>query len=716
MELDLENITEGEGETTFTNQTTSNNIEEKSQKEIAILIAQQIFDFPKHHVAKVIEQLSVTLSTDHLESYLLIEKAYETGELYFCQEKELLEKINEIKITHLSDEQLLKLFKIKFYIAGSTGAYELVEQDTKLFLQKYIRNADKDLYDGVMLLRANGAARKGKKELAYKLYKTLLLHQDNININTYAWAARGIAILLDTNDPESYRYHEISVDAFLQSGQRIQAVKSIYAMAEFKEQVNLEFAFNLMKEADELLNLDGSPNLVIRAASHRKKARVLLKLKEYQPAISEIEKSIEIYSDLFGYKDELFSSLVLASEIYELLNDLEKLEILKCRQEEIKPFLQDKNCLLKVKFIELTKLKNNQLINDLQKKVENQDKDLQIAFHIFNAEYNSDLDEESQLEAIDHAFAILKSNDFSNEVWASVCLVAALTYTRQGLDDRAIKYYQRTLEYDSLDFTAIQNLVALLQRNQRWIELSIFLEKQREQFGDSSALLFWYGDALLKLGKANQAVPILMKSLNLAKEYRLDNIKYIEEVFYEAAASATSLDNELLTSPIVPRIIASRKNLEMCLDDFTDFLQTDKRMTFWSFDKQTQKHKWIKNPEQTAQNLLHTFIKAYFKEEVDILEEINTGAGRIDIFLRFSNNFSTIIELKMCGSPYSKNYAEEGLQQLSHYMSNKRTSLGYLIVFDSRSRDFGKGLSEVSSVRNHTVFTKIIDVRPTVKA
>ncbi|MBD1834911.1 PD-(D/E)XK nuclease domain-containing protein [Cyanobacteria bacterium FACHB-472] len=242
------------------------------------------------------------------------------------------------------------------------------------------------------------------------------------------------------------------------------------------------------------------------------------------------------------------------------------------------------------------------------------------------------------------------------------------------------------------------------------MELASFFEKQKEQFGDNAILLFWYGKALLKLGNANKAAPILAKSFKLAKECELDDIGYIEEARDEALASATQLENELIKPNTV-----NRRNFEVCLDAFTRFLQSDKRMTFWNFDKTERKHKWIKQPEQHAQNLLHTFIKGYFEEQIDVFEEVNTGAGRIDIFLKFSNNLSIIVELKMCGSGYSMSYAEGGLDQLSHYLSNKHTSLGYLIVFDARTRDFGKGLLDILAIERHTIFTRAVDVRPTVK-
>lgn len=156
-------------------------------------------------------------------------------------------------------------------------------------------------------------------------------------------------------------------------------------------------------------------------------------------------------------------------------------------------------------------------------------------------------------------------------------------------------------------------------------------------------------------------------------------------------------------------------SLEECLNNFIQFIENDKRMTFWKYDPKLKKHRWTSSPEQHGQNLLHTFFKSRFGEKVESIEEVNTGAGRIDIYLRFQNGLKTIIELKMCGSGYSEGYAVEGTDQLFHYLKNKKTHLGYLVVFDGRMRDFGKGIVENYSYNNFTIRSFVADVRPKIK-
>jgi len=139
-------------------------------------------------------------------------------------------------------------------------------------------------------------------------------------------------------------------------------------------------------------------------------------------------------------------------------------------------------------------------------------------------------------------------------------------------------------------------------------------------------------------------------------------------------------------------------------------------MTFWKLNKETKKHEWISHPEKQARTLLSTWLSSRFGHDIYTFEEISSGAGRIDIFVISPAGEKAIIELKMCGNRYSLKYAIEGIEQLEHYMKNKKTQTGYLVVFDSRTRDYSKGFGQRQIMINDmTISTAIVDVRPKVK-
>ncbi len=115
-----------------------------------------------------------------------------------------------------------------------------------------------------------------------------------------------------------------------------------------------------------------------------------------------------------------------------------------------------------------------------------------------------------------------------------------------------------------------------------------------------------------------------------------------------------------------------------------------------------------------AQDLMHGFLRARFGDRVEIFPELNTGAGRGDLYLKFEGGLSIVMELKMSGGLYSSPYAAAGEKQIHHYMDNRKTHLGYLVVLDGRTEKFGEKLLSVPHP-THTVLEKLVDVRPVVK-
>lgn len=163
------------------------------------------------------------------------------------------------------------------------------------------------------------------------------------------------------------------------------------------------------------------------------------------------------------------------------------------------------------------------------------------------------------------------------------------------------------------------------------------------------------------------------------------------------------------------RIIVERTELDKCLEDFVSYISTDMRMSFWRPNSSGKQYEWISRPEKHAKQLLLTFLNGRFGQAVLVFEEIHAGAGKIDVFIASPLGDRVIVELKMCGHGYSESYARDGLEQIAHYMENKKTDTGYLIVFESRVQDFAQGFDPFESINGRTILTRIADVRPYVK-
>jgi hypothetical protein len=157
--------------------------------------------------------------------------------------------------------------------------------------------------------------------------------------------------------------------------------------------------------------------------------------------------------------------------------------------------------------------------------------------------------------------------------------------------------------------------------------------------------------------------------------------------------------------------MVTREEFEKTLHEFARFISAAKRTAFWA--KKEADYEWIAKPESWAKHLMHTFLQARFGERVEIFEELPTGAGRLDLYVKLIGGLSIVVELKMCGFRYSGPYAAAGEDQIIHYMENRQTNLGYLVVFDARLDTFSRPLLSASA-GPHTVIEVFIDVRPRV--
>jgi hypothetical protein len=226
--------------------------------------------------------------------------------------------------------------------------------------------------------------------------------------------------------------------------------------------------------------------------------------------------------------------------------------------------------------------------------------------------------------------------------------------------------------------------------------------------GNTPTLIYALGRSEFESGDTSCAVTTLTELIrNLPADQPLRKIAL--DLRERALQSGGTLSP---TPPEPPLKAITREEFEHAFEEFAQLVKTERRMHFWVSDGRG-KHKWISAPEKEAKHTLHTFLKAKWGSRVDILEEPGAGAGRIDLYVQFDGGLAVILELKMCGSGYSSTYAASGEHQITHYMDNRRSHLGYLIVFDARKKLFGAKIL-TSTSGPHTVIERIIDVRSRV--
>jgi len=721
IQLDLET---GDKLVTYEKNNEGNHVPDTIARNVASAVSKAFSEFGINTVNEVEEAL---LQNQIDDAYANLVKGQKQGLLHFSTKdtkERLLKVIQKFSLITLTPEKRKNLLEIKFLLGESTGLFSALYDDASEYIEEFGDQADPRLIRNLWLLMANAASQQGKTELAYNLYQQVLKESID-DFGTTAWAYRGLAMTLGYEDPDALYYERMAADAFLLSGQKHMFAGSKARLAEYTKMNDPKKAIKLLEEAINIFDTNADDPLTKDriAALLLSKAMIHHLCGENEAALKEAERSIELRggSGQIGNESKTIASLNAAIEFEKALKSddiqpssnnkyearLSELETVMLDEDKPSYSLRKRlsNALADKDSAELERMK--------QEVLKQGDSEIVAAYWIALVIAKKDENLNKNLELLEYAWAEVNKPKVGNDLRANVCSMFAEIYKDHGMDEKALEWYEKALALNPYFWSNRQNYAALLWKNHKWEDAVIFFEEQRMRFGDLPSILFAYGRSLVEVGEYGKAIHILRLAQKKnpdaenIREYlnkALDNFNGDIQTVSSSPSSNISSDNVTIAS------------IEQCLVDFIWFIQNDKRMSFWKYDPEHKKHKWISSPEQHGQNLLHTFLKSRFGQNVEAIEEVSTGAGRIDIYLRFQNGLKSILELKMCGGGgYSEGYAIEGIEQLVHYLENKQTYLGYLVVFDGRMRDFGKGIQSQYLYEKCTIRSFVADVRPKVK-
>lgn len=553
---------------------------------------------------------------------------------------------------------------------------------------------------------------RGEKEFALSTWRALLRSGDRIDAGERAWVWRNLSMALDPGGAEALQAAECSVDAFLEAGNNRQAAISLKQLSRLQEDVEPGSAIAQHERMLALLDRKGILNGEMRADILHRKARKLLDLRDLDEAHSSAMKAVALRRGLVGAEEQLIASLHLAVITAEQMGDCDAAERLRAEARTLEKESGSVHFAFARRVAALMDAFDATEASALVKEAEeNGDPDLIAGAGtaaIIKDPGPSPLQKLGRLEALLRKLERLGARKGTMH---PVKLAIAQILRDEGEYQRSAAWYRTIIADAPLDVVAHQSLVDVLWKAEDWGAAAIALRGQLDRFGEAPNRLFAYGRSLFEAGDMSGAVLALSKACTLldeTSELRATAMELRERAF---ALGATILPEVPQISPAIPVTLAE---VDRALQSFAHFISSAKRMEFWQRPKGTKNHKWINRPEARGQTLLHTFVQAVFGERVEVFEELATGAGRLDLLLRFAGGLSVIIELKMCGAPYTTAYAISGEDQIHHYMENRRVYVGFLVVFDGRARDAGNPLLTASEKLKGSVTEILIDVRPTV--
>lgn len=641
----------------------------------------------------------------------LICKAYEAGNSAFPPTKALLDALLSVDLAAATNEQCQIVLKWRIAAAHAMEEFAVSAAAAEQLLSGWRHTLTAGQISGLRMILASAAMKRGNQESALMIWRELLDAPESLGAGNRGWAWRNISYTLPANDPEALLAAQYSADAFLEAGDKTEAAKSLMQVANCLLHCEPTRALTVIEEILPLLDSDNLAYRPVRAATLHARANRLMQLSRHNEAFVDAQAAVNTWRGIMGTESELVGSLYLASFAADSIGNESARAELKDEADKLSAALGTPRFILSNRIMALAE---NYKREDAQQLLADAkdfgDPDLVASVRYIQALQDTTLSDSDRLMLLEESLMDLQKADSRSSMVVSLNCAIGGQLAKMAQYKRARSWYEKAIQAEPLNRNARDGLLNCLWQTEAWGEAAIFLQSQLALHGEMPGLMFAYGRSMIEAGDMCGAFRALRRAEELAESnssVKTEARSLAEKAFSMAGAILPATQESDPTLPV------KLEELDNALKQFASFIAGAKRMVFWTKPDKSD-YVWIDKPERQAQNLLHTFLKAHFQERIDVFEEISTGAGRLDIYLQFHGGLAAVLELKMCGFRYSSTYAAAGEDQITHYMGNRRSSIGYLVVFDARLRDFASPLSDAPNKGSLTIKTQFVDVRPRV--
>ena len=675
-------------------------------------IAEAIGKVLTESVAALARQIEESLSQDDVNGAVrAIMDARDKGTLAFPPSQALLKAVTNIDVTGLNKEDRRLVRDARLFISSKLGAWDVTGTEADALLAEEKDMLTEDQIVELRLASATGALKKGHTESGLLVITELLRSEGRLSATERGWCWRNISLALEPSDAEARNAARQSADAFLQAGEKKEAAKSLVRLADCLVFGQPEVAIRALDEMFALAAKEGLDERDLASAARHIRAIRLSELGRHQEAFDDAMSAVELRRGILGLETQLANSLYMASMEAKRLGRPEEAQKLEDEADALSQSNPDPRHRFAVEVATLFSSFDKAKAEDLAKRAEACGAvEIVAAVKVATAELDSTLDEAARIGLLERTLDDLDAADVHDRAKDPARYALAMRLGRLGQEVRAEGWYRKILAANPNNFPVRDRLIQCLWNQRKWGEAAELLSREIDRLGKVQGLLFARGKSLVEAGDFTTAIPLLTESMALADDPQLNELS--RAMRDRALESGGTLPPP---QPIpTPANSITYEAFESALADFSKFIAADKRMAFWTSIGNND-HKWVEHPERRGKDFLHIFLKATFHDRMDVFEEIGAGAGRIDLYLKFGNGLSAVIELKMCGKGYSSTYAASGQEQIVHYLENRDTSRGYLVVFDARMDDFGKVLLDAPASGKFTIGEHFIDLRPRVK-
>jgi tetratricopeptide (TPR) repeat protein len=678
--------------------------------EVAQRIVSGIKDLFREMPTQCAREIRAALTAGSMEDALSAAKKYDRqGVFGLSPSEDLFDALFEVDVSKLLPADRRFIRERRLLISQELKRHSLAGEEANLILKEYGPDLNADWVSSLRMTEGIGELHAGHVEAAMAIWQEIARSTQPLSAGIRAWLYRNMSLAMVPNDPETQIMAKLSSDAFLELGDKDNAVGSLMRALQCSLVEDPDSAIALLTETigwfpDDSLNSEDR-----RAWLLTSRGKQLLRLRRFADALADAEQAITLRSKHIGQEGDLIASLHLAAIASKSMGAAEASERFEQQADEITGRSNSLHFLLAQEVVELFAAYDSERAADLHRRaVASGEHEISAAVQLATTQLDPSFTIPQRLARLADVVDGLQNHGRDDEAIepARMAMVAQL---RAAGDPRgALRWCEKILAANPLNEFAENSFLHACEELGLHDKAIDHLQSQVRRIGPTPNRLLYLARCYMVAGRISGAVEPL-RDIRAHADWPDDVRKRADEMLLKVL-DVEDVSPKLISAPATVPVL--REEFERALQLFATTVEAHVRRSFWrSVDGSRA---WIEKPERLAQDFLKLVLKAIFGDRIDIYAEVEAGAGRIDLALSFAGGLSVILELKMCGAPYSSTYAFSGSGQILHYMKSLQKSLGYLLIFDGRARDFGKGLDPVTSIETFMVVTQFIDVRPSV--
>lgn len=648
---------------------------------------------------------------DHLGAAIAVLDGRSNLGFFGVLHQALFEALQRIDVQVLPPQLEREVRACRMAVAARVHQFDDAEIDAQAILDA---GEFEKFEDSVKFLNVVAFAcfKRGEIETAIGVWKGLLDSNNELYAADRGWICRNLANALPSDSPEAIRAARRSIDAFLEAGEKRDAGSSMLLLSKLLEFEGPQKAIKQLNGMLDLIAENGIMEDTLRSSIYHSLAVQFLNLRSYKSGLEAALEAVKLLRGISGAEKDLIASLNLASALAEnclevsLSKDLDSEAIVLEEGGAVEQYVLARRIQKLFDGYDAHEAEHVRIAAE-----EFGDSELISVCEVAIAVCDPGLSSTARLRRLEAVVVKLTNEKARPEAKHPAMFAIVKVLREERWLDRAELMLRKILADQPLNLNARDTLLQVLWDSEAWGDAAIFTKEQITLHGELPGILWAHGKSLLEAGEFNGALSAFMRALSKVEvdnPIRANILEFRERALALGATLPMVVPRDDGVRPIL------KEELLEAFEQFSKFISADKRMTFWVRPEIKEDYKWVSHPEKRAQDLFHTFLKARFLDRISIFEELDTGAGRLDVYLKMDGGLAVVVELKMCGFNYSSTYAAAGEGQIQHYMANRSSSIGYLLVLDARLKNNGGKLISDLSRTSNTIYEIFVDMRPRV--